>query len=641
MLGGLQAIQGDRLAMIPKGSEDQARKEAFSTEAQPPLPNLTLRIGVTGHRKEGLPPDEESPKLRRVIREVLAEIQEIVMVVISRKTESGDGTYSDDQPSLRLLSPLAEGADRLVAVEALELGMELHSPLPFARDEYVKDFQSEESRQQFAHLLSRATRVFELDGPADEKRRQGAYEMVGRTVLLQSDILIAIWDQDRPFGVGGTGQIVQEATSLGIPVVWIDPKLRNPPAIWEATPREPGARKDLSLLKRRLRSLLEFPESPEEVTAYRRFLQEKQPRWNHGFFYKTFCKFWVWDWPSPRFKVSDYQADAHRTWKETWKTLDLMEDTGKLRGGTTHPLATGLVSPFAWADGLAEFYANKYRSSFVFTYLMGALAICFAYLGSQSILASGHTYSWLELSLIFAIIGVTAWGRWQRWHQRWMEYRSLAEDLRQMQFLSLLGRSLLSAVSIPAHLEPGDPVNKWFNWYSRALSRQTGLIQARLDNAYLEAYREVLEETLASQLDYHARNANNYQKIAKQLKFAAHTLFVLTLLCCTSHLVIQPPQNAWWAPWLNFGLNLGTIVLPAFAGAFGAILHSGEFERIAARSEDLKIRLGSLAWQGQHMRGVESSRDLGGLAHSLAETARSELATWRFTVMDKDLNLPA
>lgn len=613
--------------MIPNGSDDSANRVTVSTEAHPPIPNLTLRVGVTGHR-EGLPPEEESQELRRTIREVLEEIQQIVTGIISRKTEGGVRTYSDAEPSLRLISPLAEGADRLVATEALELGMELHCPLPFALDEYVKDFQDEDSKQQFTQLLSQATRVFELDGPADEERREEAYEMVGRTVLRQSDILIAIWDQDRPFGVGGTGQIVQEATPLGIPVIWIDPKLRHPPAFWETTSRKSGTSRDLSLLRKRLRSLLEFPESPEEVMAYRRFLQEKQPRWNHGIYYKLFCKLWVWDWPIPRLKVPDYQEAANYAWRETWKTLDLEKNKG------THPLDTNLITPFAYTDGLAEFYANKYRSSFVTTYLMGAYAIFFAYLGSH-----GHSsaFTLLELGLIITIIAITFWGRRQQWHKRWMDYRSLAEDLRQMQVLSLLGRTLLSAIGLPEYREPGHPINRWFNWYFRALSRQTGLIQVRLDGAYLDSYRQVLSISLKSQVDYHRNNAQNHHKLASRLKRTTQLLFILTLLCCASHLFIHLPQNTWQA----FILSFGTIVFPAFAGAFGAILHSGEFERIANRSEELTVRLESLSWQNQHMGGEENSKNLGLLAHSFAETSRSELVAWRFTVMDKDLNLPA
>ena len=107
---------------------------------------------------------------------------------------------------------------------------------------------------------------------------------------------------------------------------------------------------------------------------------------------------------------------------------------------------------------------------------MGALAILFAYQGSRESLP---VFSVIELVLVMVIVVVTLWGRHQRWHQRWMDYRALAEEFRQVQFLSLLGLST-SSVKVPTHLEPGDPRNKWFGWYFRAISREQGLIQVRL-----------------------------------------------------------------------------------------------------------------------------------------------------------------
>jgi hypothetical protein len=107
---------------------------------------------------------------------------------------------------LRLLSPLARGADRL-AVAALKLGgYELFVPMPFAREEYEEDFKgSDESNEpkepelskdadldQFRRLLKLAGKVNWLPLDGDRAEEDRAYESAGRFEVRNSDILIAI-----------------------------------------------------------------------------------------------------------------------------------------------------------------------------------------------------------------------------------------------------------------------------------------------------------------------------------------------------------------------------------------------------------------------------------------------------------------
>ncbi|MFY9826982.1 MAG: hypothetical protein WAM82_36860 [Thermoanaerobaculia bacterium] len=637
MITDMQNHLPDQGHLLDQGAE-KSKQGSSGNGHNPPKPTLTVRIGVTGHRTDKLPPPGEDQQLRDAIRQVLEEIREITLEIFShsQREKPNFETYSSEQPCLRLVSPLAEGADRLVAEEALGLSMELHCPLPFSRDEYTKDFPTKASQEAFENLLSKATRVFELDGPEDEDRRDEAYLMAGRTVLRQCDVLIAIWDQARAFGIGGTGQIVQEAIVLGLPVVWVDPQSKHKPALWESTQREnPGTRKHISLLRKRLKNILQFPSAPHERSALCRFLAEKQPSRSLGFFFKVFCKLWVWNWLRPTLKVRNYYTTARRQWEETWKILSLTELKDMAESKATRPLETGYLEPFAWADGLADFYANKYRSSFVIVYILGALAIMYAFLASRSVGREAFAFSTIELLLILAILGITFWGRSRLWHQRWMDYRALAEQLRQMQFLSLLGR-VTSSLYVQARLKLGDPTNKWFDWYFRAFSRQTGMIQARLDGAYLESYQEVLDGAIQSQLKYHGMNSENYDKLSRRLRRTTHVFFFFTLVFCSLHLAAHGQEQS-LPPLLAFG----TIVFPAFAGALGAVLHSGEFESIALRSGDLRRRLETITLQLRAVNEVTSSRDLGLIAQNVSEISLEGLVDWRAAVIDKDLSLPA
>ena len=159
----------------------------------------------------------------------------------------------------RLVSPLAEGSDRIVAEEASALGWELVSPLPFSREDYEKDFQTAESRREFDRLIAYATRVPELSGRRDTKSdRDSAYAAVGRLVLDVSDVLLAIWDGQGARGEGGTAQIVREAGERGLPTVWIS---SDPPHAFRLLPPSGPARlapETLENLERRFSK----PEAP-------------------------------------------------------------------------------------------------------------------------------------------------------------------------------------------------------------------------------------------------------------------------------------------------------------------------------------------------------------------------------------------
>lgn len=119
---------------------------------------------------------------------------------------------------LRVMSPLAEGADRLVAEVALELGIELVVPMPMPKDLYITDFQSADSRAQFESLCGRASEIQELPiaqgnsaagiaEPGQQRSRQ--YAQLGVFLCAHCHILLAVWDGKLAGELGGTGQVVK------------------------------------------------------------------------------------------------------------------------------------------------------------------------------------------------------------------------------------------------------------------------------------------------------------------------------------------------------------------------------------------------------------------------------------------------
>ena len=163
----------------------------------------SLVLGVTGHRADLLS-TEDLPILRCTVRKILRAFAESAL-----------------EPHT-LVSSLAEGADQLVAEEALSAGYRLICPLPFPRALYERDFVREESLLTFRRLLDQAIEVTELPGErATPQADQTAYENAGAQMLDRVDVLLAIWNGGAARGAGGTAEIIASAERRGVPVVWI------------------------------------------------------------------------------------------------------------------------------------------------------------------------------------------------------------------------------------------------------------------------------------------------------------------------------------------------------------------------------------------------------------------------------------
>jgi hypothetical protein len=128
--------------------------------------------------------------------------------------------------SFTVLSSLAEGADRLVARSVLRRpGARLIAVLPLSRSDYIEDFESAESREEFLGFLAEATEVIELPPAAN---RNAAYEAAGEYSLDHSDVLVTVWDGQGAQGQGGTGATVARARELGLPIAWVHAGNRKP-----------------------------------------------------------------------------------------------------------------------------------------------------------------------------------------------------------------------------------------------------------------------------------------------------------------------------------------------------------------------------------------------------------------------------
>lgn len=205
-----------------------------------------LCVGVTGHRDLATRYRAHHDAIRGSLGVALIAIREFSAAVCPRSHTA----------SLRLLSPLAEGADRLAARVAHAIGYRLLAPLPFRQAEYERDFDAA-SRTDFRRLIAWAKAedgVIELSGSRADC--DAGYRAVGEFVVTNSDVLVAVWDPRRPSLKGGTGEVIASALRQDRPVVWISPGIAGPPLLLAPTPIVSGllpATRPLAQLKRLLR----------------------------------------------------------------------------------------------------------------------------------------------------------------------------------------------------------------------------------------------------------------------------------------------------------------------------------------------------------------------------------------------------
>jgi hypothetical protein len=145
----------------------------------------------------------------------------------------------------RLLTPLAEGADRLTAEVALAFEIGLFVPLPMKQQEYERDFTTAESLAEFRALLARAESHWEIPiatNPGAEGRAR-QYAEVGDFIARHSHVLILLWDGGDNRKVGGTAWVKKRreywVNAASDPSRGIDP-LRYGPTIQVVTPRASG-----------------------------------------------------------------------------------------------------------------------------------------------------------------------------------------------------------------------------------------------------------------------------------------------------------------------------------------------------------------------------------------------------------------
>lgn len=156
---------------------------------------MTTRIGFSGH--QGLPP-ATAELVDRGIRDYL---------------DGHTGSY------LVAVTMLGPDADQLFARAVLDVGGYLYLVVPAAK--YRDSFEDEQARHGYDELAARRSYLERLEYVESTEE---AHMAGGRTVVDNSDVLVAVWDGQPARGHGGTADVVAYARDRGVPVEVIWPE---------------------------------------------------------------------------------------------------------------------------------------------------------------------------------------------------------------------------------------------------------------------------------------------------------------------------------------------------------------------------------------------------------------------------------
>ena len=361
---------------------------------------MQLTIGITGHRDLV---EEEWSELKNRVRTHFSHMADMFPHL-----------------ELELLTALAEGADRLVAEVALELGVSVIAVMPMDITEYERDFESAESLADFRSLLAKSQEVIQLPDVAglDRVDRDSQYAQLGVFISNHCEILLTLWDGKRSDALGGTAHVVHyhlTGVMKGFEGDLSPARLladnENDLVYHIACSRSrPGGEPEQGLSPLEcawFSSRKEGKHSAEMPQAYQLQLGRME-----------------------RFKLD---------WEEK-QSIVKEQSSSLLEGMPDLDLPSGVEQTdelFRAADGLAIHYQQRVNSSLRAIHLL-AIMMGLVFLVYTEFDGPGYMVLTF-LGLFFAGVAVHIIGNRREWHRKYLDYRALAEGLRVQLYWNLSG----------------------------------------------------------------------------------------------------------------------------------------------------------------------------------------------------------
>jgi hypothetical protein len=219
----------------------------------------------------------------------------------------------------------------------------------------------------------------------------------------------------------------------------------------------------------------------------------------------------------------------------------------------------------------------------------------------------------------------------ERWHQRWVSARYLAEQIRSLMFLGLTGIVTLEK-SVGSDDEQAVAESSWTERAANEIWFTRPRYVPHVDISLL--IRELYEEWIKKQQQYHSRVSHTYRKRSTQFQVAAVGLFGLSALAALLHSLGFANTGSRPFKWWDFL----AIAIPGIAAALGGYGAQRDYLRHAERSKLFAFTLDSAA---DRLLTAGSLLDVQQAALSVSRAMRSEATDWYTVVHSQDVEVPS
>jgi hypothetical protein len=280
----------------------------------------------------------------------------------------------------------------------------------------------------------------------------------------------------------------------------------------------------------------------------------------------------------------------------------------------------------ATIDSLANHYGRLYRSSTASEFLLTIMAALFSAL-AFILLPFIVGISVIVQVLVNGLVLLDSTTRTtQRWQERWLDYRVIAERLRCVRFLQPLGLGVSqSSAPFRRHRE------SWVEWYVRRYQRGLDPPDGTIQTTDIARFaKQLADREIPEQLKYHRANFRQVGLLDRRLSAAARIALASTIvvagLCGISAYYFGGTARV---PWMPVAIIL-FFVLPAVAAAFNGIRAAADLIRLAERSAMMaaaltRLRRAILSMPMNYDRAAVAAVRTAGIMSD-------ELGEWRFVL---------
>ncbi|MFA6699869.1 MAG: hypothetical protein WCS28_06820 [Thiomicrospira sp.] len=417
-----------------------------------------------------------------------------------------------------------------------------------------------------------------------------------KEVLNFSDLLLVVWDGSDTLE-GGTLNLVLNALRSQQPVIWLNSKdnlsthvidADKADAEWQARLNLPLVntmpikaafkRIDEQALSAFIQYFVKGVAVAEPLPKVKRSfagLWNKVPSWLFSLSFKSVKKTFA--------RLSNLNP---YTKPDAWQGPEI---------GAKNFIDTKVLdNAFVEYDVNAAHFADRHRDSVFLLYFLSALAVFSAvsgaiYLGVDK---GSHAWGWVEVAAISAIGAILLLATRTKWHQRWVRYRFIAEQIRyaKVGLILLQAPKLMSKGFGFAQTEINKaPSNKTD---AVAIAKRVFIAQGLpvkdrgtvfVSSAVLSEKANLLLGLIKGQIAYHHSNAAKLHTLHHRMHRISFVLFVLTVIAVIAHFFVH-------ASWLL----IFTAALPAFAAGLHGILTKLELAKVHNQSHLLYEKLETL-----------------------------------------------